>query len=133
MAFSGRKKLRRDMSDTSCEFEFLNRASPEMVGGCEGVGREDSVGGDVERSCEFEVLQEGYLNMSVRVEEEEEDGSGTMARTLRSLRSNGSFSRVSLSLSHTHTHAHTNTLPPSIHLVCVCVCVCVYVCIGWEM
>ena len=95
MAFSSRKKLRRNMSVTSSEFEFMHRTSPDSSGVCGEVGREDSVGGEVERSCEFEVLHEGYLNMSVRVEEEEEDGSGTMARTLRSLRSNGSFSRVS--------------------------------------
>lgn len=84
------KQPRRNMSVTSSEFEYMHRTSPE----CGGAGREDSVGGEVERSSEFEVLHEGYLNMSVRVEEEEEDGSGTMARTLRSLRSNGSFSRV---------------------------------------
>ena len=103
MAFSSRKKLRRNMSVTSSEFEFMHRTSPDIggAGGGGEVGREDSVGGEVERSSEFEVLHEGYLNMSVRVEEEEEDGSGTMARTLRSLRSNGSFSRVSeLNTSH---------------------------------
>lgn len=96
MAFSSRKTPRRNMSVTSSEFEFLHRTSPDFSAGGGGeVGREDSVGGEMERSSEFEVLHEGYLNMSVRVEEEEEDGSGTMARTLRSLRSNGSFSRVS--------------------------------------
>ena len=103
------------MSITSSEFEYMHRTSPDIAGGIGGggeemgeegsVGRGDSVGGEVEGSCEFEVLQEGYLNMSVRVEEEGEDRSGTMARTLRSLRSTGSFSRVS---------------------VCVCVCVSVH-------
>ena len=99
MAFS-RKKPRRNMSITSSEFEYVNRTSPECtggdveVGGCEGVGREDSVGGEVEGREVFEVLLEGYLNMSVRVDEEG-DRNGTMARTLRSLKSSGSFSRVS--------------------------------------
>ena len=100
MAFASRKKPRRNMSITSSEFEFVHRTSPvEPEGGKEEiegeVGREDSVGGEVEGGADFEVLQEGYLNMSVRVEEEGEDRSGTMARTLRSLRSTGSFSRVS--------------------------------------
>lgn len=99
MAFS-RKKPRRNMSITSSEFEWVHQTSPDCAGGDveggggEGVGREDSVGGEVVESLEFKVLREGYLNMSVRVEEGD-DKSGTMARTLRSLRSTGSFSRVS--------------------------------------
>jgi hypothetical protein len=105
MAFS-RKKPRRNMSITSSEFEYVHRTSPECGGGdmegggCEDVGREDSVGGEMvdSNSTEFEVLREGYLNMSVRAEEEEVDRSGTIARTLRSLKSTGSFSRVSLPL-----------------------------------
>ena len=100
MAFS-RKKPRRNMSITSSEFEYVHRTSPDCSGGdvegggCEDVGREDSVGGEMVDSMEFEVLLEGYLNMSVRAEEEEVDHAGTLARTLRSLKSTGSFSRVS--------------------------------------
>ena len=113
MAFTSRKKVRRNMSITSSESEYAHRTSPDCAaaggGEWESVGREDSVGGEVERNSDFEVLQEGYLNMSVRVEEEGDDRSGTMARTLRSLRSTGSFSRVSIYI--------------------VCVCVCVFVCI----
>lgn len=93
MAFSV-KKPRRNMSITSSEFEWMHQssASGDVEGGC--GEREDSVGGEEVEGGEFEVLREGYLNMSVRVEEST-DGSGTMARTLKSLRSTGSFSRVS--------------------------------------
>ena len=107
MAFS-RKKPRRNMSITSSEFEWVHRKSPECGanavdvggGGCEGgeeVTREDSVGGEAVRGEEYQVLREGYLNMSVRVEDRE-DRNGTMARTLRSLKSTGSFSKVGLGI-----------------------------------
>ena len=93
MAFSV-KKPRRNMSITSSEFEWMHQSSGSCEGGeGEGVGREDSVGVDEVGSGEFEVLREGYLNMSVRVDESD-DRSGTMARTLKSLKSSGSFSRV---------------------------------------
>lgn len=94
MAFSV-KKPRRNMSITSSEFEWMHQSSSsgDVEGREGGVGREDSVGVDEVGSGEFEVLREGYLNMSVRVDEGD-DRSGTMARTLKSLRSNGSFSRV---------------------------------------
>ena len=99
MAFASRKKPRRNTSITSSDFEFMSRTSPDCASGaeCESVGREESEGGETaeEGSSVFEVLQEGYLTMSVRVEKEGEDRSGIMAHTLRTLRSSGSFNRVS--------------------------------------
>ena len=60
------------------------------VGG--GVGVEVGGGERVEGEGMFQVLLEGSLNMSVRVEGEEK--SATMARSLRSLKSTGSFNKV---------------------------------------
>lgn len=99
MAFA-RRKPRRDLSFTS-EFEWVNSkcpASAEGGGGGGGGGgdgghvRGDSVGGEAVGE-DFQVLMEGSLNMSVRVDEGEES-SVAMAKTLKSLKSTGSFSKV---------------------------------------
>lgn len=118
MAFASRKKPRRNTSITSSDFEFVSRTSPDCAGGaeCDGVVREDSVRCDTELSGEFEVLQEGYLNMSVRVEREGEERSGIMAHTLRTLKSSGSFSRVS-HITECCIYAHII----KVHLLVLCV------------
>ena len=94
MAFAKRKP-RRDLSFTS-EFEWVNSKCPASAegggGGDGGHVRGDSVGGEAVGE-DFQVLMEGSLNMSVRVDEGEES-SVAMAKTLKSLRSTGSFSKV---------------------------------------
>lgn len=92
MAFA-RRKPRRDLSITS-EFEWVNSGCPASAegGGDGGHVRGDSVGGEAVGE-DFQVLLEGSLNMSVRVDEGEES-SVAMAKTLKSLRSTGSFSKV---------------------------------------
>lgn len=107
MAFASRKKPRRNTSITSSDFEFHSHSSPDCAGGaeCDGAGRVVGEGGGEmeEGSTELEVLHEGYLTMSVKVEEEGGDRSGIMAHTLRTLRSNGSFSRVSFTMTKCYT------------------------------
>ena len=94
MAFA-RRKPQRDLSITG-EFEWVNSGCPASAegggGGDGGHVRGDSVGGEAVGEA-FQVLLEGSLNMSVRVDEGEER-SAVMARTLKSLRSTGSFSKV---------------------------------------
>lgn len=100
MAFSRKKSLRKENSTS--EFKWVHRASPECTTACDGGSEEDGMmmerSGSIDsesvsvRSEDYQVLHEGYLNMSVRVEEGE-DRNGTMARTLKSLKSSGSFSK----------------------------------------
>ena len=108
MAFSRKKSLRGENSTS--EFTWTHHlASPECTA-CGDGGSASEEDGVMERSSsvdtaslrseDYQVLHEGYLNMSVRVEEGE-DRNGTMARTLKSLKSSGSFSKVNKLLQNT--------------------------------
>ena len=98
MAFVRRRRSRREKkTSTVTEFKWVNTDSlpaetDKGVGVVVGVEVEEGGRGRVEGEGAFQVLLEGSMNMSVRVEGEEK--SATMARSLRSLKSTGSFNKV---------------------------------------